>query len=164
MEIIKTKLRGVFVVKPNIFTDERGVFVKTFHQQSFREVGFADVFKESFHSSNKKDVIRGMHCQDTEKLVYVTSGRILDVVLNMQTGQYTCHVLSGENREMVYIPRSYAHGFLALEESCVMYLQSEMHSPATELGVRYDSFGMNWGIENPIVSKRDLTLENLCVS
>lgn len=88
MKFVKTDLEDVFIIKPKVFGDSRGQFVKTFHEQTFREKGLACDFKESFYSTSSRDVIRGMHFQfppqDHAKLVYVTFGKILDVVLDIR--------------------------------------------------------------------------------
>lgn len=165
MKIAKTKLEGVYLIDPNIFEDDRGTFIKTFHKEVFLELGLECQFNESFYSESKKGVIRGMHFQnppcDPVKLVYVTSGKIIDVVLDIRKGsktygEFVSAELSSENKKMFYIPKGFAHGYASLcEKSVVVYLQSEVYSPQHDAGIRYDSFKMKWGIKEPIVSNRD---------
>jgi len=165
MKLTETDLKGVYVIEPKVFEDDRGVFVKTFHEQTFRESGLAFHFKESFYSTSKKGVIRGMHFQvpphDHAKLVYVTSGRILDVVLDLRksSSTYGKHVsveLSDMNRRSIYIPTGFAHGFAVLsDEATVVYMLTTMYSSEHDAGIRWDSFGMDWGTRNPIMSERD---------
>ncbi len=165
MRFIKTNLNGVYLIEPKVFEDNRGQFVKIFHEQTFREKRLSCDFKESFYSTSRKDVIRGMHFQvppqDHAKLVYVTSGRILDVVLDIRKnsptyGKYVSVELSDVNRKSIYIPVGFAHGFCVLsEEATVIYMQTTMHSPEHDAGIRWDSFGMNWTIKNPVLSERD---------
>ncbi len=165
LNIIPTKLPGVFIIKTEGFEDERGSFVKTFHEDTFKEYGIKIDFKESFYSISKKDVIRGMHFhlppKDHAKLVYVSSGAIIDVVLDLRKdspmyGMYDTIELSAKNHDMVYIPKGCAHGFLTLrDDTCMVYLQSGVYSRECDAGVAYDSFGMDWPVKQPILSKRD---------
>ena len=165
MKVTPTKLDGVFIVETDSFEDERGVFIKIFHLDFFKKNNLDSDFKESFYSISKKNVIRGMHFhlppKDHAKLVYVTSGSILDVVLDLRKksptyGNFIEIELSQKNRKMIYIPPGCAHGFLSLEDnSCTVYLQTDMYSPEHDSGIRLDSFGMSWGIKKPIISKRD---------
>ncbi len=168
MEIINTSIINAFIIKPKIFKDERGIFVKTFHKDIFKQYGLTGDFKESFYSTSKKNVIRGMHFQipphDHVKIVYVTKGSILDVILDIRVGsptygKYVVQELSAENGFIVYIPKGCAHGFLSLEDdSCVIYLHSTTYEAECDTGIRYDSFGLDWGVNKPTISKRDQNL------
>lgn len=166
MKFLEIELPGVYIIEPDIFKDERGIFIKTFHEMAFKERGLECNFKESFYSISKKGVIRGMHFQippyDHAKLIYVTSGKIVDIILDIRKelptyGKYVAIELSSENGRILYVPKGCAHGFLAFEDnSTVIYLQTTIHSAEHDKGIRWDSFGMDWGIENPIISKRDM--------
>ncbi len=170
MQIVETKLPGVFFVETDAYEDERGSFVKTFHENIFKNKNIGVDFRESFYSVSKKDVIRGMHFhlppKAHAKLIYVTSGSILDVVLDLRVGsptygQYESIIMSQKNRKMTHIPVGCAHGFLALEDNtCTVYLQSDVYSKEHDAGIHIDSFGMDWQIENPILSKRDKEFES----
>ena len=165
MNIIKTKLLGVYIIEPDVFRDERGAFAKVFHKDTFIKGGMAFGFEESYYSLSKKNVLRGMHFQtppkDHAKLVYVTAGAITDVVLDIRKGsltygQYIARELSDENHIMMYIPTGCAHGFLSLrDDSCVVYMQTSMYAPKHDGGIRIDSFGMEWHVQDPIISQRD---------
>lgn len=171
LNIIHTKIRGVFVIKTEGFEDARGSFVKTFHEDTFKEYGISIDFKESFYSISKKDVIRGMHFhlppKDHAKLVYVSSGAIIDVVLDLRKlsptyGMYDTIELSAKNHDMVYIPTGCAHGFLSLvDDTCMVYLQSGVYSKECDTGIAFNSFGMEWPVQHPILSKRDQEFEAL---
>lgn len=171
MKIIKTKLDGVYVIEPNVFQDKRGKFVKTFSKNTFIKYGMDSNFEENFYSVSNKNVLRGMHFQappkEHSKLIYAASGAILDVVLDIKResptyGQYISIELSDKNHKMVYIPIGFAHGFLSFaDNSCAIYLQTTMHSPEHDSGIRIDSFGMQWNIKNPIISKRDQNFPTL---
>jgi dTDP-4-dehydrorhamnose 3,5-epimerase len=158
-------LNGLYLIKPFHYEDERGSFVKTFHKASFAERGLETEFEESFYSESTKGVIRGMHFQlppcDHAKLVFATSGEVLDVVLDLRKnegtyGRYQSFQLSAENKHMLYIPSGMAHGFCALtDRATLFYFTGTMHSKTHDCGVRYDSFGFPWPVENPIASERD---------
>ena len=165
MKINPTKLAGVFIIEPNVFQDDRGIFVKTFNKDQFEEYDLSVDFAESFYSISNKNVLRGMHIQlpprDHSKLVFVTRGSVLDVVLDIRKdsptyGQYASVELSERNRKMIYMPSGCAHGFLSLEDnSCTVYLQTATYSQIHDTGIQINSFGMDWKVENPIISKRD---------
>lgn len=165
MKFIKTDLPDVYVIEPFTFADERGEFRKIYHEADFRKHGIAVQFEESFYTVSGKNVIRGMHFQVPPhaygKLVYVTEGAILDVILDLRKnspayGKSISIPLSSENARQVYIPQGLAHGFaVRSDRATVTYLQTVVHSPDHDRGVRWDSFGMDWGIGNPILSERD---------
>ncbi len=171
MQIEATFLDGVFEIKNNVFEDKRGSFVKTFHADEFKKNGLELGFKESFYSISKKNVLRGMHFQmtphDHAKLVYVTSGEILDVAVDIRKesptfGDYFPTNLSSENAKSLYMSKGFAHGFLTLsEQATVVYLTSTVHEPEFDCGIRWDSFGFDWKVVSPIVSHRDSLLANL---
>lgn len=165
MELVPTELPGLQIIRPRIFRDERGSFVKTFHRDAFRELGLDFEPREEFFSTSAKNVLRGMHFQlppaAHQKLVYCIVGRVLDVVLDLRKKSpacgrsYACE-LSAASREMLFIPAGFAHGFLALEDNATMvYQTSTVHSPAHDAGVRWDSFGFDWPVQNPVLSDRD---------
>jgi len=165
MQIKATCLEGVFEIENRKFEDQRGLFVKTFHAEEFEKKGLESDFKESFYSVSKKNVLRGMHFQlpphDHAKLVYVTDGEILDVAVDNRKesntfGNYFSTRLSSDNAKSLYMAKGFAHGFLTLSESAtVVYLTSSVHSPDLDTGIKWDSFGFDWGVEVPIISERD---------
>lgn len=166
MKIIPTHLHGVFEIVSRVFEDHRGMFVKTFHDGAFKEAGLETEFKESFYSVSKKGVLRGMHFQlpphDHAKLVYVTSGEILDVAVDIRKesptfGEYFSTKLSAGNAKSLYMAKGFAHGFLTLSESAtVVYMTTTVHTPESDAGIRWDGFGFDWGdIDISLVSERD---------
>ncbi len=171
MNIIPTKIEGVFILETNVFQDDRGIFVKTFNKVAFAEHNLSVDFTESFYSISNKNVIRGMHIQvppkDHSKLVYVTSGKVIDVVLDIRVGsptygQFISTELSADNRRSIYMPPGCVHGFVSLEDNtCTVYLQTATYDKTCDTGIKFDSFGMDWSIENPIISTRDLNFETL---
>ncbi len=165
MNIVKTNLDGVFEIQNKKIEDERGAFIKTFHEDIFKEHGLDTDFKESFFSTSKKNVLRGMHFQipphDHAKLVYVTNGEILDVAVDVRKksptfGHFFSTILSRENAKSLYLAKGFAHGFLTLSESAtVIYMTTSVYASEYDRGVRWDSFGFDWGIKFPIISERD---------
>lgn len=165
MKINPTKIPGMFIIETDSFTDDRGVFIKTFHEDTFKEFGIRVDFKESFYSISKKNVIRGMHFhlppKEHAKLVYVTRGAVLDVVLDLRKesptyGEHVSVEISDENHAMTYIPAGCAHGFLSLkDDTCMVYLQTGVYDKECDTGITHDSFGMQWPVKNPTLSKRD---------
>jgi dTDP-4-dehydrorhamnose 3,5-epimerase/CDP-3, 6-dideoxy-D-glycero-D-glycero-4-hexulose-5-epimerase len=169
MKIENTNISGLKIIHLDKITDTRGFFLKTFNQDFFKEQGLDFILKESYFTISQKNVIRGMHFQippfDHIKLVYLTQGKIIDVVLDLRKnsstfGQYLSFKLESENPKLIYIPKGCAHGFGSLcNNSIVTYLQSTVYQPQCDKGIRYNSFGFNWKIMNPIISERDLSFE-----
>jgi dTDP-4-dehydrorhamnose 3,5-epimerase len=165
MEFIPQHIEGLYLVKPFHYEDARGSFVKTFHKEEFAKHGLETGLKESFYSESVKGVVRGMHFQvpphDHAKLVFSMSGEVLDVVLDLRKnsstfGQFAAFYLSEKNKDMLYIPRGMAHGFCSLtDKATLFYFTTSVHHKDSDLGVRYDSFGFDWPVDNPIVSDRD---------
>ncbi len=165
MELVPTELPGLKIIRPKIFQDARGTFVKTFHREVFRQLGLDFEPREEFFSTSAKNVLRGMHFQlppaAHAKLVYCIAGRVLDVVLDLRKdsptfGRSVARELNATSREMFFIPVGFAHGFLALEDGATMvYQTSTVHSPAHDAGIVWNSFGFDWPVKNPIMSERD---------
>lgn len=164
MKFRELDIPGVFEIELFFAEDQRGTFSKTFHRTEFEKAGLQADFRESFYSVNKKGVIRGMHFQfppfHHAKLVYCTSGRILDVVLDLRKnspafGKYLAVEISGDNHKAVYMPAGLAHGFCCLTEATMIYQTETEHNPEADGGVRWDSFGMKWPVSETIMSERD---------
>ncbi len=159
------ELAGAWLIEPDVFDDERGCFVKTMHVSVFRQCGIEFVPREEFLSISHAGVLRGMHFQvppaDHAKLVYCVGGEVVDVILDIRRSSLTygkcCSINLGEaNRSVLYVPRGFAHGFLSLKEgSTVVYKTTHAYVPECDVGIRWDSFGFQWPIENPTISKRD---------
>lgn len=165
MNISETELKGVYIITPPIYSDNRGQFIKTFHIDTLKDARIDMIVRESFYSISHKNVIRGMHFQtppqDHSKIVYCPAGAIRDVVLDIRRnsptyGKTISIELTPENGKVIYIPSGFAHGFLSLKDNSITtYLQSTVRSPEHEGGIRSDSFGFDWGIPGPILSSRD---------
>ena len=169
MLIKSTKFNDVHLLINKRFEDKRGVFLKTFNKETFKDAGLSVDFSESFYSVSERNVLRGMHFQlppfDHDKLVYVVSGEVLDVVVDMRRGSNTYGesyslTLSDSNNKSLYIGKGFAHGFLTISDTATMvYMTSTVHNSDYDTGVRWDSFGFEWNVTNPIVSDRDLNMK-----
>lgn len=138
--------------------------MKSYHEGQCTELGVNLKIREEFYSLSKKGVIRGMHFQlppyEHDKLVYCSHGLVCDVLLDLRSGssygQVASVELSGENAHLVFIPKGIAHGFIALtNEALMIYKTSTVYTPKADFGIRWDSFGFDWGIVHPVISDRD---------
>ena len=158
----------VILIKPEVFNDSRGFFLEAYQYQSFHNNGINDVFVQDNHSkSDRKGVIRGLHFQAAPmaqaKLVRVIAGSIFDVAVDIRVGsptyrQSVSQVLSSENKEMLYIPVGFAHGFCVLEENTeVIYKCSNVYSKEHDRGVFFNDqdIAINWPVKNPQLSEKD---------
>ena len=171
LDVRNTAIQDVKTIHQFRSDDYRGSFVKTFHATALQEQGITFVLKESFYSVSVNHVIRGMHFHhppyDHAKIIYCTHGKILDVALDLRKqsdtyGQFTTCELSFDNHTAMYIPSGFAHGFLTLStEACTCYLVSGEYNSGADDGIRFDSFGLDWQNEFPILSERDLSFTTL---
>lgn len=161
----KSKLEGCLKLIPKTFMDQRGQFTKVFHESTFKQLGLETEFKEEYFSVSHEGVLRGMHFQtppeEHVKLVYCSQGSVLDVVLDIRRGsptygKFEAFELTGEKGECLYIPKGFAHGFFTLSDKAIMvYKVSTMYSPNNDVGILWNSFGMDWPNQTPIMSIRD---------
>ncbi len=168
-KIINTKLEGCMEIMPRIFNDFRGTSIKTMHKPSLEKLGIVHDFKEQLVVASKKGVIRGLHFQkppfEQAKLISCLKGSIIDVAVDLRPtsatyGQYHTFLLSDQIQNMAYIPTGFAHGYGVLEEdSIVSYLMSEVYNVESEGGISWDSFDIDWQIEEPIISDKDKMLD-----
>lgn len=162
---------GCFELQPKVFRDERGVFVKTFHEDHFAEMGLQTKWAEEYYSISRKGVLRGLHFQlpphDHEKLVYCAAGEVLDVVVDLRKGSPTygqCarFALNSKTANMVYIPRGLAHGFFTLSDTATMiYKVSTVYAPDHDAGILWNSVDVSWPSTHPTLSQRDSELTPL---
>ncbi len=168
MELVAEPLPGVKILKPFVFEDARGTFVKPFHEGQLASHGISMIVREEFFSTSAAGVLRGMHFQVPPhahgKLVYCIAGCVTDVVLDLRResptyGRFAAFELSSSNRHLVHIPAGFAHGFFSREDgSCLIYKTDAVHMPAADRGLRWDSFGFEWPTDGtvPVISARDL--------
>ena len=165
-QVCETGIDGCLELRCQQFRDVRGSFVKTFSRSSFAKLGLETDFVESFYTVSEARVLRGMHFQlppaDHAKLVYCISGEIMDVALDLRADSSTygkCAVvaLSEGSQNSLYLPRGLAHGFYVLRApAVVMYHVTSEHAPALDAGVAWNSFGLEWPDQSPVLSQRDV--------
>ncbi len=177
MKVIESGIEGVVIIEPAVFGDVRGSFSETFSERALNEVvapfGIAPVrFVQDNESRSRRGVVRGLHFQKEPhaqaKLLRVTAGRILDVAVDMRRasqtfGRWVAVELSAENPRQLFIPRGFAHGFVALSDgTTVVYKVDGYYAPASDGGVRWNdpALGIDWGIapDEAIVSEKDAAL------
>lgn len=168
MKIEKTKITGLFLIEALRFEDLRGELIKPFNFNEYSNLNVNLDFKETWFTKSKKDVIRAMHLQiedmACEKLVSVINGSVIDVVLDLRHnsdtyGNYFDIELNDKSPKALYIPQGCAHGYKVLENNTItMYKATKVHSVKHDLGIKWDSFGYDWDIKNPILSEKDLNL------
>ncbi len=163
------RIKGLYVVEPRVFGDERGYFVETYHQEDFLAGGIKENFVQHNQSMSRKNVLRGLHFQTKHpqgKLVRALKGEIFDVAVDLRGssptyGEWYGITLSDENKKMLYVPPGFAHGYLVLSEEAVFsYLCTDFYHPEEEGGLMWNdpSIGVEWPMEKgvqPILSEKD---------
>jgi len=172
MEIIKTPLEGLLVIKPRILGDDRGYFFESWSKKSFAEVGLDLDFVQDNQSLSNKGVLRGLHFQNPPyaqgKLVRVIKGAVLDVAVDIRKdsstyGQHFSVKLSEENKTIVWIPPGFAHGFATLKDNTIFtYKCTEVYNKESEgaLLLNDKDLNINWEVNDPLVSEKDLVAGN----
>ena len=161
-----TEIPGVLLLTPRLFEDGRGAFTETYNARRFVAAGITDDFVQDNHSRSTKGTLRGLHYQlqsSQAKLCRVVSGTVFDVAVDIRRGSPTFGkwvgaLLSAENRLEIYVPRGFAHGFAVLSESAdFLYKCSDYYDPSDEHGIAWNDpgIGINWEIENPLLSPKD---------
>jgi len=168
MRIKETAIQGCFEIEPTVFRDQRGSFVKHFHEEQFQSCGLETYFPEEFYSRSAEGVLRGLHFitppYDQVKIVTCVYGRVLDAVVDLRLGSPSFGKsvlidLNDERCNMVYMEKGMAHGFYVPSgEAVLLYRVSTMHSATHDKGIRWDSAGIQWPTSNPVVSSRDAAL------
>ena len=173
MKISETKLKGCFLIEPELFKDYRGVFFEVFRKDELdKKLGYEINFVQENQSISKKGVLRGLHFQNGSaaqaKLVNVVKGEVLDVVVDLRQGSPTFgnHIkikLSGDNHYNLFIPKGMAHGFVANTDEVIFnYKCDNYYNPVEEGGVFYSDPDLNIDWEYPvsemIISEKDMNL------
>ena len=177
MNIIKTEIEDVIIIEPKVFGDHRGWFTETYSKEKFKELGIDIDFIQDNHSlSAQKGTLRGLHFQlnpkAQTKLVRCTKGKILDVAVDIREGsptykKWVAVELTEENKKQLLVPKGFAHGFITLTDNVeVQYKVDENYSPENDRSIRFDDpeINVDWGIENPILSDKDLNAPMLSES
>lgn len=167
MEVIKTEINGLLIIKPKVFGDDRGYFFESYNKDSFINAGIDVEFLQDNISKSKKSTIRGLHYQIGEKaqgkLCKVIYGKVLDVAVDLRFGSPTygkhfSYELSEENHVQVWIPKGFAHGFSVLSDEAIFsYKCTALYSKEHERAIIFNDPDLNidWKVENPIVSEKD---------
>jgi dTDP-4-dehydrorhamnose 3,5-epimerase len=164
-----TALPGVICIEPQVFGDERGFFMETYHAQKFEAGGISANFVQDNHSGSTRGILRGLHYQIRQpqgKLVRAIAGEVFDVAVDFRRssatfGRWAGLHLSAANRRMLWIPPGFAHGFYVLSDWAeVLYKTSDIYAPVYDRSLRWDDpqIGIEWPIpagETPILSAKD---------
>jgi len=172
LQIVTTAIPEVKLIKPGVFSDDRGYFMETFHVAKYRSQGLDTAFVQDNHSRSTLNVLRGLHYQlrkSQDKLVMATQGAIFDVAVDIRRGSPTFgawvgEVLSDENHYQLLIPRGFAHGFCALTPTAdILYKCSDYFDPTDDRGIVWSdpAIGIRWPVHAPILSTKDQRLPNL---
>ena len=162
------EIEGIAIFETDVFHDDRGYFMEYFNENNFNQNVLGNFsFKQDNISCSKKNVLRGLHFQappfEQGKLIQVLKGKVLDVVVDVRKksktfGKHLKIELSSKNHKKLWIPPGFAHGFLSLEEDTILsYKCTNYYSKNHEMDLLWNDENLNidWGIKNPIVSKKD---------
>lgn len=167
MEIIKTSLEGLLIVKPDVFEDDRGYFFESYNHEKFRNAGIDSRFVQDNESKSKKGVVRGLHFQvppyEQGKLVRVITGSVLDVAVDIRKnsstyGKWASLILTDKNKWMYWIPPGFAHGFVTLEDNTIFFYKcTNLYHKESERSILWNDpdLMIDWGIQDPVTSDRD---------
>jgi len=168
-EFTEQNLKGLFVIKPKVFSDDRGFFKETYKRSEFMQVGITEDFVQDNHSKSQRGVLRGLHYQDGEhaqgKLVRCVRGEIYDVAVDIRKDSSTFKkwfgiLLSEENHNMLYIPVGFAHGFFTLTDGAeLVYKTTAEYHATSDRGIIWNDpdIGIIWMSDDPILSEKDKT-------
>ena len=166
MQVIETKIPGVFLIQPEVHEDSRGFFFESYHQSKLAEHGIRETFVQDNHSKSCRGTLRGLHYQlkhPQAKLCRVVQGEVLDVAVDIRVGspyfgQWVSATLTAANKQQILIPGGFAHGFLVLSENAeFLYKCSEFYRSEDEHGILWSDpdLGIAWNIATPLLSAKD---------
>lgn len=166
MRIVSTDLPGVLIVEPDVFRDDRGFFLETYHAEKYAALGIRHTFVQDNHSSSIAGTIRGLHVQVGRlqaKLIRVLRGTVCDVAVDVRRGSPTfgrwiAITLTAAEFRQCFIPRGFAHGFAVLSDIAeVEYKCSDFYDPLTEVGIAWNdpTLQISWPVERPLLSPKD---------
>lgn len=166
----RLEIPDVLLITPNIFEDERGFFMETYKLSEFKKLGVEYNFVQENFAKSKKNVLRGLHYQlepkSQGKLVRCVRGKVWDVAVDIRKGstwygKWVKVEMSEENKNILWVPRGFAHGYVSVEEdSEILYLTTEEYAPQFERGILWNdpTLKIDWGVDSPIVSQKDSKL------
>ena len=164
---VKQEIDGVILIQPEVFADGRGFFLETYRMADFAKAGIERLFVQDNHSRSVKGTLRGLHYQKPPfaqgKMIRAIRGKIFDVVVDIRKGSSTFGewlgvTLSDKNKNMLYIPEGFAHGFVVLSDTVdLLYKTTNVYSPEHESGIIWNDPDLNiaWPVEEPIMADRD---------
>jgi len=167
MEILESELKGLFVIKPKVFEDDRGYFFESYNKEVFKQNGLDLDFVQDNQSLSQKGVLRGLHFQNPPhaqgKLVRVITGSVLDVAVDIRKdsptyGKWLSLELTEKNKWMMYIPEGFAHGFLTLENNTIFsYKCTKLYAKSAEDCLLWNDpqIGISWGTSDVVLSEKD---------
>lgn len=173
MKILKTSLPDVLIIEPQVFEDNRGFFMESYHRKRYEQAAISAVFVQDNLSYSIHGTLRGLHYQyphGQAKLIQAVKGEIFDVAVDIRVnsptfGKWTAIRLSDRNRRQVYIPEGFAHGFCVLSETAVIiYKCSDYYAPESERGILWSdpALGIDWPVKTPLLSHKDSRYSCLC--
>jgi dTDP-4-dehydrorhamnose 3,5-epimerase len=170
MKKLPTKIHDAWLLKPQVFGDARGFFLESWNREMFRDLGLDLDFVQDNHSRSSKGVLRGLHYQIGDaaqgKLVWVTSGTVFDVIVDLRQssptfGVWDGYVLNTETHDRLYVPPGCAHGFMVLSETCdFFYKVTKPYAPQAERSLSWNDsdLAIDWPLEiglEPLLSDKD---------
>lgn len=168
MKFIKTDIKDLLVIEPNVFGDNRGWFSESYNYDIFIQNGIDNVFIQDNHSfSEQKGILRGLHFQNNPKaqtkLVRCTKGRIWDVAVDLRKSSPTYLKwfgieLTEENHKMLLVPKGFAHGFITLEDNSeVQYKVDNIYDKPSDRSIMYNDLeiGIRWPKVEVVLSDKD---------
>lgn len=168
MEVTKTRVDGVLLIKPKVFGDERGYFVETYQKERYSEIGITHTFVQDNHSMSRRGILRGLHYQTKHpqgKLVMVSLGAVFDVAVDIRPdsptfGKWFGAILSQENQHQLWIPPGLAHGFLVLSDIAHFHYKcTDFYDPKNEASILWNDPELNidWPFaEDVVLSQKDM--------
>jgi len=172
VKFLQTKLAGVLLIEPDVWRDERGFFLESYHAGKYRDGGIPQPFVQDNHSRSARGTLRGLHAQwrrPQGKLVRVLQGEIFDVAVDVMPGsptfgQWVGATLNSVNHMQIWVPAGHLHGFCVLSETAeVEYKCTDLYDPGGELGVAWNDpdIGIEWPVSTPVLSTKDAAAPHL---
>lgn len=171
-EFESTSIDEVQLIKPKVFSDQRGFFAEMYRSDQFMKAGIGQEFVQDNISKSNRGILRGLHYQienQQAKLVFCPYGKIFDVAVDLRIGsptygKYVSAELGEENQHLLYIPEGFAHGFCVLsKEALFLYKCSDYYNPDGERGIAWNDpqISIDWPLNEPVISDKDSNLPNL---
>lgn len=167
---IETEIKDLVIIEPTVFEDNRGFFLESYNYNDFKEIGIDNIFVQDNHSKSSKGALRGLHFQKEEfaqaKLVRALKGAVLDIAVDLRKdsqtfGKYVAIELSEENKRMFFIPRGFAHGFLALTDEVESYYKCDnFYVPQAEDGLIWNDIDLKieWDFKKYNIDEKELII------